>query len=155
MMDSDSRVKDLELELPPPFGLVVPGPGSPLVINGNLGYVAIHGPLLPSGAMITGRVGSDLDAAAAFNASRQTGLSILATLKSQLGHFSRVRRLIKSLVVINCTPDFTDHPQVADGFSTLFVDVFGEARGRGVRSAIGVSSLPGGIPIAVEIVIAI
>jgi hypothetical protein len=104
--------------------------------------------------MMTGKVGSDLDAGQAFNAARQTGLSIMATLKDQFGHLARVRRLVKSLVIINCTTDFIHHPHVADGFSTLFVDVFGEDRGRGVRSAVGVSSLPGGVPIAAEIVIA-
>jgi hypothetical protein len=153
-MDPDTRIIELSLELPPPFGIVASGDCSPLVIDGNFGYLASHGPLLPNGKMMTGRVGSDLDAATAFSAAKQTGLSLLATLKNQLGHVARVRQLVKSLVMINCTPDFIQHPQVADGFSTLFVDVFGEDRGRGVRSAIGVHSLPGDVPIVTEIVIA-
>jgi len=154
-MDPDSRAKQLALRLPPPFGIVASALSAPIVINGGLGYIAIHGPLLPTGKMITGRVGSDIDAAAAFDAARQTGLSVLSTLKSHLGTLARVRQILKTLVLINCTVDFVGHAQVADGFSKLFVDVFGEDRGRGVRSAIGVDSLPGHVPVAAEIMIAI
>src|SRR6187551_742095 len=108
-MDPDKRIRELALELPPPCGIVASGDCPPLVIEGNLGYIARHGPFLPGGRMMTGKVGSNLDASLAFNAARQTGLSILATLKDQMGHFARVRRLVKSLVIINCTSDFIQH----------------------------------------------
>lgn len=154
-MHPERRIKELGLKLPPSLGTLPRELFAPFVIAGSIGYVASHGPLLPSGRMITGKVGLDLDADAAVAASRQAGLSILATLKDQLKDLTRVRRLLKSLVMINCTPEFAGHVQLADGFSRLFVEVLGQDAGRGVRSAIGVNSLPAGVPVAIEVVVEI
>ena len=99
---------------------------------------------------MTGRVGLDVDVETGFQAARQTGLSILSTLKDGLGSLNRIHRLVKTLVMVNCVPEFKQHPQVADGFSKLFVEILGEDRGVGVRSAVGMSSLPGGIPVEIE-----
>jgi len=154
-MDPERRIEKLGFKLPPALGTLSRELYSPLVIAGSLGYVASHGPLLPNGRMITGKVGLDLDSDAAIAASRQAGLSILATLKDYLKELARVQRLLKSLVMINCTPDFVGHVQLADGFSRLFVDVLGHHAGRGVRSAIGVNSLSGGVPVAIEVIVEI
>ena len=83
-------------------------------------------------------------------AARQTGLAILATLRSQLGSLDRVKRLVKVLGMVNCTPDFASHPAVINGCSELFAEVFGPENGIGARSAVGMASLPGHIPVEIE-----
>ena len=147
-MSNEARVAQLELELPP-----APKPVAvykPLVIAGNMAYVSGHGPLKPDKTLITGRVGADLDLAAGKAAARQTGLAILATLREQLGSLDRVKRVIKVLGMVNCTPDFPDHPKVINGCSELFAEVFGPEHGIGARSAVGMGSLPGNIAVEIE-----
>src|SRR5690606_17633379 len=136
------------LELPP-----APKPGGvyqPIVIIGDTAYVSGHGPLKPDGTMMSGRVGQDTDLEGGQAAARQTGLAILATLQKNLGSLDRVKRLIKSLGMVNCTPDFREHPAVINGYSNLMRDVFGETNGVGARSAVGMGSLPGNITTEVE-----
>src|SRR4029079_13181563 len=99
--------------------------------------------------MPPGKPGQDLDLAAGHAAARQTGLAILATVRSHLGSLDKVVRLVKVLGIVNCTPDFGEQPRVIDGFSDLMVEVFGEA-GRGARSAVGMGALPGGIAVEIE-----
>src|SRR5262245_1436402 len=109
-VSAEARLTQLKLELPP-----APKPVAvykPLVIVGNLAYVSGHGPMKTDKTLMTGRVGADLDLAAGKLAARQVGLTILATLKSELGSLNRVKRLIKVLGMVNCTPDFRDHPAV-------------------------------------------
>jgi enamine deaminase RidA (YjgF/YER057c/UK114 family) len=147
-MSFEKRVTELKLELPP-----APKPVAvykSLVIAGNMAYVSGHGPLKPDKSMITGRVGQDLDLAAGKFAARQVGLAILATLRAQLGSLDRVKRLIKVLGMVNSTPDFRDHPQVINGCSELFAEVFGPENGIGARSAVGMGSLPGNIAVEIE-----
>lgn len=147
-MSADARIEELGLELPPapkPMGVY-----KPLVIAGNMAYVSGHGPLLPDGTLITGRVGDDLDQQGGYDAARQTGLAILATLRAGLGSLDRVKRIVKTLGMVNSTPDFGQHPAVINGFSELFAEVFGQENGIGARSAIGMGSLPGNIPVEVE-----
>jgi enamine deaminase RidA (YjgF/YER057c/UK114 family) len=149
-MNADSRVEELKLQLPP-----VPKPAgvySPIVQSGNIVYVSGHGPNLPDGGMICGKVGSDLTEEQGKQAARQVGLTILATLKSQLGSLNRVERVLKVLGMVNATPDFQRHPQVINGFSELMVDIFGEA-GRAARSAVGMGSLPGNIAVEIECIL--
>lgn len=100
--------------------------------------------------MITGKVGADLDLAAAKAAARQTGLAILATLRAHLDSLDRVSRLLKMLGMVNATPDFRDHPAVINGCSQLFADIFGPENGIGARSAVGMGSLPSNIPVEIE-----
>src|SRR6185503_12464170 len=99
---------------------------------------------------IDGRVGADLDLEGGKRAARQVGLAILATLRSELGSLNRVKRLVKTLGMVNATPDFRDHPQVINGFSELMADVFGKENGIGARSAVGMGSLPGNIAVEIE-----
>lgn len=147
-MSAEKRIQELKLELPP-----APKPVAvykPLVIAGNLAYVSGHGPLKPDKTVITGRVGQDLDLNAGKLAARQVGLAILATLRAQLGSLDHVERLIKVLGMVNSTPDFKDHPQVINGCSELFAEVFGSDKGIGARSAVGMGSLPGNIAVEIE-----
>ena len=149
-MNPEARLAELKLELPS-----APKPVAvykPLVICGNLAYVSGHGPLKSDKTMMTGRVGQELDLEAGKAAARQTGLAILATLRSELGSLDRVKRVIKVLGMVNCTPDFRDHPQVINGCSELFRDVFGPENGIGARSAVGMGSLPGNIAVEIEAV---
>lgn len=148
-MSADARVAELKLELPP-----VPKAGGvykPVVQVGNLLYVSGHGPLRSDGSMITGKVGSDLTADEAQAAARQVGLTILTTLKSQLGSLDKVARTVKVLGMVNATPEFDRHPYVINGFSELLRDVFGED-GVGARSAVGMGSLPGNISVEIEVI---
>ncbi len=102
--------------------------------------------------MITGRVGADLDLAAGYQAARQTGLAILATLRSHFGTLDRVRRVVKLLGMVQCGPDFKDQPAVINGCSELFRDIWGEDLGVGARSAVGMVSLPGSIATEIEVI---
>jgi enamine deaminase RidA (YjgF/YER057c/UK114 family) len=149
-MNAELRLKELKLELPPaPKPIAV---YRPLVISGNLAYASGHGPLKPDKTLITGRVGDVLTIQQGKAAARQVGLAILATLRSELGSLDRVKRLIKVLGMVNCTADFRDHPEVINGCSELFADVFGKKDGIGARSAVGMGSLPGNIAVEIEAV---
>ncbi len=149
-MSFDARVAELQLELPE-----APKPGgtyNPLVQVDNLVYVSGHGPVLPDGSMISGRVGDDLTEEQGRQAARVVGLAILSTLQAQLGGLDRIQRLVKVLGMVNASADFQRHPQVINGFSDLMVEVFGED-GRAARSAVGMGSLPGNIPVEVELIL--
>ena len=150
-MNAEAMLQELQLQLPPapkPAGVY-----KPMVIVGNLAYLSGHCPVRADGTMIVGRVGEDLDLQAGYDAARQTGLAILATLRANLGTLDRVKRVIKTLGLVNCTADFKEQPAVINGFSELMGQVFGEHRGIGARSAIGTSSLPGNIPVEVEVIV--
>ncbi|HUG89559.1 MAG TPA: RidA family protein [Planctomycetaceae bacterium] len=149
-MSAEARIAELGLELPE-----APKPAgtySPIVQVGEMVYVSGHGPLRPDGSMITGRVGDDLNEDQGRQAARQVGLTILATLRKQLGSLDRIGRVVKVLGMVNATPDFTRHPQVINGFSDLMVEVFGES-GRAARSAVGMGSLPGNIAVEIEAIV--
>src|SRR5437016_14222417 len=144
----EARIQELHLVLP-----AAPKPVAKYktaVLAGNMLYVSGHGPLKPDGKMIAGRVGADLDPEQGKQAARQVGLAILSTVRSTLGSLDKVKRLLKTLGMVNSTADFKDHPQVINGFSELMAEVFGDDAGVGARSAVGMGSLPGNIPVEVE-----
>jgi enamine deaminase RidA (YjgF/YER057c/UK114 family) len=146
-MGADARLAELKLELPP-----APKPVATYVTavkHGDLLYVSGHGPLRSDGTLIVGKVGADTDVAAGQAAARQTGLAILATVRSHLGSLDKIVRLVKVLGMVNCTPDFHEQPKVINGFSDLMVEVLGES-GKGARSAVGMVALPGGIAVEIE-----
>ena len=148
IMSAESKITELKLELPPapkPMGVY-----QPLVVTGNYAYASGHGPVKTDGTLMSGRVGADLDLPAGQHAARQVGLTLLATLRANLGSLDRVKRVIKVLGMVNCTADFVDHPKVINGCSALFAEVFGEINGVGARSAVGMGSLPGNIPVEIE-----
>jgi enamine deaminase RidA (YjgF/YER057c/UK114 family) len=147
-MSVEAKLAEWKLQLPPaprPAGVY-----KPVLVSGSLAYVSGHGPLLPDGSLITGRVGLELDRQAGYQAARQVGLAVLATLRENLGSLDRVRRLIKTLGFVNCTPDFVDHPAVINGFSELFAELFGAEHGIGARSALGALVLPGNMAVEIE-----
>jgi enamine deaminase RidA (YjgF/YER057c/UK114 family) len=144
----DTRIQELHLTLPsPPKPMAV---YKPAVRVGNLVFCSGHGPLKPDGTLILGCVGKDLTWEQGKEASRQTGLAILATLKATLGSLNKVKRLVKSFGMVNCTADFKDQPKVINGYSELMKDVFGDDAGVGSRSAVGHNALPNGMAVEIE-----
>ncbi len=143
----EDRIAELGLQLPPPPKPV--GVYKPALVVGNLLYVSGHGPLLDDGSLIKGRVGADLTLEEGKRAARQVGLAMLATIRAHLGSLNRVRRLVKTLGMVNSTSDFDQHPAVINGFSELMAEVFGPENGVGARSAIG-AMLPMNIAVEVE-----
>lgn len=139
----------LGLSLPPapvPMGVY-----KPCLQEGKYLYVSGHGPLMADKTLIKGRIGQDFDEESGKTAARQVGLAILATVRSHLGSLDKVKRVIKTLGMVNSTPDFEKHPYVINGCSELFAQVWGPDNGVGVRSAVGMGSLPGNIPVEVEV----
>ena len=147
-MSAESNFAKLNLELPPapkPLGVY-----KPIVIHEGLAYLSGHGPLKPDGSVYMGRVGSEVDHDAGYEAARQTGLAMLATLRANLGSLDNVKRVVKVLGMVNSTAEFGNHPAVINGCSELFAQVFGEETGIGARSAVGMGSLPGNISVEIE-----
>ncbi len=147
-MTPDDRFAQLGLELPPaptPLGVY-----KPLLIDGKHCYVSGHGTVKSDRSLIIGRIGKDLTAEEGKLAARQVGLAILSTLKTKLGTLNRVNRVLKVLGMVNCTADFEKHPYIINGCSELFAAVWGEDNGVGVRSAVGMGSLPDNIPVEIE-----
>jgi enamine deaminase RidA (YjgF/YER057c/UK114 family) len=150
-MSADAKLAELKLELPPP-----PKPAGvykPVVVVGNMAYVSGHGPLKSDGSMMVGKVGSEVDQQFGYNAAKQTGLAILASLKRELGSLDRVKRVIKTLGMVNCVPDFASHPAVINGYSELLAQIWGSDHGVGARSAVGMGSLPGNITVEIEVIV--
>ena len=145
---ADQRFEKLGLTLPTAPKAM--GVYKPFLRIDNFIFVSGHGPLKPDGAFITGKVGKDLTVEEAKAAARQVGLAILATLKHNLGTFGRIRRVIKVLGMVNASPDFQRHPFVINGCSELFAAIWGDDNGVGVRSAVGMGSLPDNIPVEIE-----
>jgi len=148
IMSPEAAFAQLGLSLPPapqPLGVY-----KPYLIDGKYLYVSGHGPVQDDKSLIIGRIGADMDIEAGKEAARQVGLTILSTIKTHLGSLDRVKRVIKVLGMVNCTADFERHPYVINGCSELFAKVWGEDNGIGVRSAVGMGSLPDNIPVEVE-----
>ena len=149
-MSANENFKNLQLSLPPaptPIGVYIP-----FLTDGKHAYVSGHGPLLPDKSLIRGRVGADLDAEQGRMAARQVGLAIIATLLHNLGSLDKIKRVIKVFGMVNATADFEKHPYVINGCSELFAEIWGRENGIGVRSAVGMSSLPDNIPVEIEAV---
>ncbi len=147
-MSAEENFKNLGLELPPaptPIGVYIP-----FLIDGKHCYVSGHGPLLSDKTLIRGRVGEDMDQEQGKNAARQVGLAILATLKNNLGSLDKIKRVIKVLGMVNAHTSFEKHPYVINGCSELFAAIWGRENGIGVRSAVGMGTLPDNIPVEIE-----
>lgn len=147
-MSAEARLKELQLELPPapkPAGVY-----KPAVVTGNLLFVSGHGPLKSDGTMMTGRVGAEVDQHGGHAAARQTGLAMLSSMRAHLGSLDRVKRVVKLLGMVNCTPDFHSQPAVINGCSELFASLWGADNGVGARSAVGMGALPNNISVEIE-----
>ena len=140
------------------LGIVLKEPATPVanyvnaVRTGNLIFLAGKGPRTPDGQLITGKLGQDLTVEQGYEASRAVAILQLAVLKAELGDLSRVKRIVKVLGMVNAGPDFTDHPEVINGFSDLMVEVFGE-KGKHARAAVGMGSLPRTIAVEIELIV--
>lgn len=147
-MTIEAKLGELNLTLPPPPPQA--GVYQSMLLVGDHAYFSGHVPLLADGSLMTGRVGAGVDLETAQAAARQVGLCILATAKDKLGSLDRIKRVVKLLGLVNCTSDFTQHPQVINGCSELFRDLWGPDLGVGVRSAMGAGSLPGNVSVEIE-----
>lgn len=147
---AEEQFAKLGLSLPPapaPLGVY-----KPFLIDGRYLYVSGHGPVQNDKSLIIGRIGRDMDIEQGKLAARQVGLTILSTIRTHVGGLDRVKRVIKILGMVNCTPEFERHPYVINGCSELFAAIWGEENGIGVRSAVGFGSLPDNIPVEIEAV---
>lgn len=145
-MNLKNRIEELQLALPP-----APPPGGvykPVIVSGNMLYVSGQGPLRTDGSKITGKVGGDLNIEEGYTAARQVGLTMLATIKEHYD-LSKVKRLVKTLGMVNSTMDFDQQPKVINGFSELMVELLGDDLGKGARSAVGMI-LPNNIAVEIE-----
>ncbi|WP_104382522.1 RidA family protein [Sphingobacterium sp. HMA12] len=148
MYNADEQFEKLGLTLPP-----APAPKGvykPYVIDGKYLYLSGHGPVQDDASLIIGRIGSDISPEDGKLAAQQVGLTMLSTIKTNLGSLNKIKRVIKVLGMVNCTSDFLYHPGVINGCSELFAAVWGEENGIGTRSAVGFGSLPDNIPVEIE-----
>ena len=150
--DPETKLKEL--------GIVLPTPGAPIanyvnaVQTGNLLFLAGKGPLQQDGKDVVGRLGKDMTVDQGYQAARSVAIAHLAVLKKELGDLKRVTRIVKVLGMVNSDPAFTQQPAVINGYSDLMVAVFGD-KGKHARSAVGMATLPAGIPVEVEVIVEI
>jgi enamine deaminase RidA (YjgF/YER057c/UK114 family) len=148
MPTPDENFAQTGLRLPPaptPLGVY-----KPCLVDGKYLYVSGHGPVQDDKSLIIGRIGDAIDQEGGKLAARQVGLTILSTIVANLGSLNKVKRVIKVLGMVNCTPNFEKHPYIINGCSELFAQVWGPDNGIGVRSAVGFGSLPDNIPVEIE-----
>ncbi len=138
----EERLRELGIELPEPATPVANYVTRVQV--GDLLFISGHTSSAPRG-----KVGGELTLEEGYDAARDAGLRVLATVRDELGTLDRVARVVQIIGMVNCTPDFIQQPQVVNGFSDLLVEVFGEDLGRGARAAVGMVSLPRGVPVEV------
>ena len=141
------QIKKLNLTFPP-----APKPAGvyrPVLVVGKFLYVSGQGPMKNDGTLMLGRLGDNLTTEEGKLVARQVGLTMLSSIQTHFGSLDKIKRVVKVLGMVNCTPDFAQHPLVVNGFSELMADVFGKEYGIGVRSAVGMI-LPDGIPVEVE-----
>lgn len=142
------KFESLGLVLPPapkPLGIY-----KPYLVDGKYLYVSGHGPVREDKSLIIGRIGDDMGIEEGKLAARQVGLTILSTIVTNFGSLNAVKRVIKVLGMVNCNSEFLRHPYIINGCSELFAEVWGTENGIGVRSAVGMGSLPDNIPVEVE-----
>jgi len=149
-MKTEQRLQELGIELAPASGPLANYVNA--VRTGNLLYLAGKGPGLPGQPMPSGKVGRDFTIEQGYEHARQTGLNLIAVMKAELGDLDKVTRIVKVLGMVNATPEFGHQPEVINGCSDLFVEVFGD-RGKHARSAVGLGSLPRGIPVEIEVIV--
>ena len=142
------------------LGITLPLAATPVanyvttVQTGNLVFTSGHGPGTGEGKIYKSQLGTDAEIEDGYQSARQVAINLIGTLKQVLGDLDRIQRIVKVVGFVNSAPTFTDQPAVVNGASDLFVEVFGD-RGKHTRSAVGMSQLPGGIPVEVEMVVEI
>ena len=151
-MEVEAKLQEMGIDLTPlPHRSA--GNFVPAVRTGNLVYTSGHGASMPEGGFLhVGKLGSDLDIEQGYDCARQTMVNLLTSLKQEIGDLDKVKRVVKLLCMINCAPNFGDTPKVANGASDLLVSLYGDA-GRHARSAVGMGSLPSGMPVEIEMIV--
>ena len=140
------------------LGIILPKQSAPIanyvtyVRTGNLIYFSGSGPAVEDGGYVRGKLGKDMTIEQGREAARITGINMIANLKNAVGDLNKVKRIVKVLGMVNCTPDYTAQPAVINGFSDLMVAVFGE-KGKHARSAVGVGSLPNNMAVEIEVIV--
>ena len=151
-MSAEKRLKELGIELGKVSAPVANYVNA--VRTGNLLFLAGKGPRAVDGKRPQGKVGREYTTEQAYQHARTVGMDLLAVMRAELGSLDRVQRVVKVLGMVNAVPEFQDHPKVINGCSDLFVEVLGEA-GKHARSAVGMGSLPMGIPVEIECIVEI
>lgn len=149
-IDAEKRIEELGIEL------VMPNPPTANYLKakrvGNVVYLAGHGPDKPDGTQVIGRLGEDLELDVGYEAARFTGISLLSSLKAEIGDLNKVKNIVRAQGMVNAHPSFKQHSQVINGYSDLMVEVFGE-KGKHARAAIGMSSLPNNIAVEIDMIV--
>jgi enamine deaminase RidA (YjgF/YER057c/UK114 family) len=149
-MRIETKLKEMDVELPQaatPMANYVSA-----VRTGNLVFLAGHGPIKEDSSLITGKVGLDLTTEQGYAAARRVAIGLLGSLKAEIGDLDKVKRVVKLLGLVNCTPDFAEQPSVINGASDFLVEVFGD-RGKHARSAVGSNALPFNIAVEIEMIV--
>ncbi len=149
-MNAEKRLTDL--------GIVLPESPQPVanyvraVRTGNLLFVSGHGPYNDGRTLISGKLGKEVTVEEGYKTARNVALNCLASIRASLGSLDKVKRVVKLLGMVNCTPEFKDQPKVVNAASDLLVEIFGEA-GRHARSAVGMRALPNQLPGEIEMIL--
>ena len=149
-MQIETKLKEMGVELPQaatPAANYVPA-----VRTGNLVFLSGHGPIREDSSLISGKVGADLTTEQGYAAARRIAILLLGSLKAEIGDLDKVKRVVKLLGLVNCTPDFAEQPKVINGASDFFVEVFGD-KGKHARSAVGSNALPFNIAVEIEMIV--
>jgi len=149
-MEAETKIRKMGLELPPAAKPVANYVNA--VRAGNLVFLSGHGPVRKDGTLVTGKLGAGLTLEQGYEAARRVALVCRASLKAEIGDLDKVRRVVKLLGMVNCTPDFVDAPKVINGASDLLVEVFGD-KGKHARSAVGMNALPMNIAVEIEMIV--
>ena len=150
-MGAEARIKELGITLPDPPKPM--GNYIPAVRVGNLLFLSGHGPIRVADQLLTrGKVGRDMSTEEAYKVAREVGINLLGSARATLGSLDKVKRVVKVLGMVNAVESFGEQPKVINGFSDLMAEVFGE-NGRHARSAVGMGSLPAGIPVEIEMIL--
>ena len=140
------------------LGITLPVVGKPLanyvptVRTGNLVFLSGHGPAQPWGPTATGKLGRELTVEQGYEAARNVGINLLASLKAEIGDLGKVKRIVKVLAMVSSAEGFDKQPEVVNGFSDLMVKVFGD-KGKHARSAVGMAELPRHLSVEIEMVV--
>ena len=147
-MSVEKKLAELNLTLPQS----VPSKGiyKKCLVVGNLVYVSGHVSINSDGSLIEGKLGKDISDEEGKAAARQAGLAILSSIKEHFGNFDKIKRVVKLLGMVNCVPEYENQPVIINGCSELYVQLWGDDNGKGVRSAVGMGSLPGNVAVEIE-----
>ena len=147
-MSAEENLTKLNLSLP----VLPPSKGiyKKCLVVGDLVYVSGHVSINSDGSMIKGKLGKDISDEEGKVAARQSGLAILSSIKDHFGNFDKIKRVVKLLGMVNCIPEYENQPIIINGCSELFVQLWGDDNGKGVRSAVGMGSLPGNVAVEIE-----